>query len=45
MAGRVVAIDLGTYSVKMAVANAGWGHAALVDFVERRKNELMAAAS
>jgi general secretion pathway protein L len=35
MAGRVVAIDLGSYSVKVAFATAGWGHSNVVDFVER----------
>ncbi|RMH39074.1 MAG: hypothetical protein D6689_17710 [Deltaproteobacteria bacterium] len=35
MAGRVIAVDLGAYSVKVAVATAGWGQAHVVDFMER----------
>ena len=35
MAGRIVAIDLGSYSVKVAVANTGWGQATVIDFIER----------
>lgn len=36
MATRILGVDLGAYSVKVAVANPGFRHAVMADFIERR---------
>ena len=39
MATRILGVDLGAYSVKVAVANPGFRSAVMVDFIERRVPE------
>lgn len=36
MASRIIGIDLGAYSLKVAVANPGFHRAGVVDFIEKR---------
>jgi general secretion pathway protein L len=39
MATRILGVDLGAYSVKVAVANPGFRHAIMADYIERRVPE------